>query len=108
MSEQRQRKDAVKFRVTPTEKERIHAAAKRGSYPVAEFARYAVLAAADGRPLELSGAKAKALRKFTAEIQKIGIVTRKRAITKDDAERVVDALRALNRAVIKWQNEPSP
>jgi len=106
MSEQRQRQDAVKFRVTPTEKERIHASAKREGYPVAEFARQVVLAAADGKPLELPGTKAKALRNFTAEIQRIGIVTRKRAINKDDAERVVDALRALNRAVIRWQNEP--
>jgi hypothetical protein len=96
MSDQRQRQDAIKFRVTPAEDERIRAAAKREGVPVAELARHAVLTAADGKRLELPGAKAKALRNFTAEIQRIGIVTRKRAITKDDAERVVDALRALS------------
>lgn len=103
MSENRQRKQALRFRVSAEEDEKIRAAAKREHYSVAGFVRHVVLAASDGQPLALPGADLIALRDLTAEVQKIGLVTRKRVIAREDAEKVVDQLRRLQRIVLRWR-----
>jgi hypothetical protein len=103
MSDNRRRQQALRFRVSPEEDEKIRAAAKRQHHTVAGFVRHVVMAASDGRPLALPGADLIALRDLTVEIQKIGLVTRKRIVTGEDAERVIDELRRLQRAVLRWR-----
>jgi hypothetical protein len=107
MSDNRRRQQAVRFRVSPEEDEKIRAAAKREHCSVAGFVRHAVLEAADGRSLALPGADLIALRDLTAEIQKIGVVTRKRIIAPEDAERVVQELRRVQRAILRWRDGES-
>lgn len=68
---------------------------------MAAFARQVVVAAAEGRPLELADSYTTALRDFTAELQRIGIVTRKRVVTHETGERIVDELRRLQKIVLR-------
>jgi hypothetical protein len=104
MSNKRHRQQLIGFRVAPEEDAKIRAVAMREGHSVAGFVRFVIMEAVNGRPLALPGADLLALRHFVAEIQRIGLVTRKRAVAQKDAERIVDELRRLQRSVLRWHD----
>lgn len=101
MSNKRERQRIVGFRVNTTEGSKIDTASEREGCSVASFSRQAVLAAADGPSLQLANSHTIAVRDFTAEIQRIGLVTRKRVVTVEVGERIVDELRRLHLTVLR-------
>jgi hypothetical protein len=105
MSNNRKRQSIVGFRVTPEEEAKIRAASKREGCSIASFARQVVVASSEGRRLELADSYTTALRDFTAEVQRIGLVTRKRVVTEEAGERIVDELRRLQRTVLRLRED---
>lgn len=95
MSEKRKRQISLKCRLSAQEQQEIQSAAKRVGMSPASFLRQATLAASRDHRLSAQKPEQLLLRDLIAEVERIGHVTRKRAVTKADADRVTDQLRRL-------------
>jgi hypothetical protein len=82
-------------------------AARKLGVSVAAFARRTAMLAA-GEDAELLNAEERLLRDCVAEIQRVGLVTRKRVVQPADAERIVAELRRLQHFVLHSRNGQSP
>jgi hypothetical protein len=102
MSEKRFRETAISFRITAEERQEIQAAATSLGLSPATYVRMAALKAAKGGTVSAHKAEERALRDFTEELQRIGLVTRKRSVTPVDADRVIDELRRLMILVFRF------
>jgi hypothetical protein len=109
MSEKRKRQATVKFRVDDSEATSISTAARTAGIPTATFARRAVIAAVKPVPGN-AGTKSSAiaLRDILSEINRIGEVTRKRAMNSADADRVVGELRRLQVLLFRFHYHDAP
>lgn len=99
MPNKRKRKNFFGLWASRTEAYNIMKAARRSDLSSSAFIRLVVLTAADGKEVARPDATCRALRYFTAEIDRFHFTVRSNM--PNDAERIVFELRRLHRSVYR-------